>query len=588
MDFRATPVTVDNLFSLRKQYIVPRNQREFSWQEELLEEFWYDLVSNITFNTTSSRFEFSEYFIGAIVLAGDEDGFEQQIVDGQQRITVITTLICSIVEELKKLDDIAYAKGVFDNYIEGALISEEEDPTLEETEAPKYFKLERKSESNYYKLAIQSFEKHQCEARNREDNLLADAWDFFENKLKADNLTTDLLGTASTERADAIRCLKAIAVQLTRHIKVIKVVVANKDDAYIIFEILNARGMDLDAADLIKNKLFSELRKNHPIDFAQTGWNSINSQIADRNKNFKMVNYVRHWWNAHYPVSSESSLYKNFKDKLISGDFTAEEFLENLQGSVGIYAKILDPRFDDWRENNSKHIFYSLNSLKVFNVSICRPLILSMFEAFAKRKIRQSKLIEMLQVLEFFHFSFNAICSQRPSGVENIYSSYARQVLSAETRGTAATALEELKVKLRAKVPSRDLFIRKFTELKFTKTSVADKKLIQYIFFMLERHERGSVEVVPLDMTLEHIMSQKTNHAKVGKIGNLLPLGSALNNKADTKPFSDKIALYQQSNFELTKSFSQNNLETDDWTAQHIDQRTTELARLAYDHVWKF
>ncbi|MCV5943221.1 hypothetical protein OFN64_41715, partial [Escherichia coli] len=76
--------------------------------------------------------------------------------------------------------------------------------------------------------------------------------------------------------------------------------------------------------------------------------------------------------------------YKNFKDKLISGDFTAEEFLENLQGSVGIYAKILDPRFDDWRENNSKHIFYSLNSLKVFNVSICRPLILSMFEAFAK------------------------------------------------------------------------------------------------------------------------------------------------------------------------------------------------------------
>ncbi|CDT75880.1 hypothetical protein VCRLGP8_930059 [Vibrio crassostreae] len=32
----------------------------------------------------------------------------------------------------------------------------------------------------------------------------------------------------------------------------------------------------------------------------------------------------------------------------------------------------------------------------------------------------------------------------------------------------------------------------------------------------------------------------------------------------------------------------QDNLNTDDWTAQLIDQRTTELARLAYDHVWKF
>ena len=587
MDFRATPVTVDNLFSLRKQYIVPRNQREFSWQEELLEEFWYDLISNIKFNTATSRFEFNEYFIGAIVLAGDDDGFEQQIVDGQQRITVITTLICSICEALKQLDDIAYAKGVYENYIEGALISEDEDPTLDNNEAPKYFKLERKSDSNFYKLAIQNFDKIQSEPTNREDNLLSDSWRFFEKKLKIESITTDLLGSPSTDRAEAIRCLKAVAVQLTRNIKVIKVVVEDKDDAYIIFEILNARGMDLDAADLIKNKLFSELRKNHPIDFAQTGWNSINKQIADRNKSFKMVTYIRHWWNAHYPVSSESSLYKNFKNKLISGHFTADDFLSDLQNSISIYTKILDPRFDDWRENNSKHIFYSLNSLKIFNVSICRPLILSMFEAFAKRKIRQSKLIEMLQVLEFFHFSFNAICSQRPSGVENIYSSYSRQVLQATTRGKANTVLEGLKIKLRAKVPSRDLFIRKFSELSFTKTSVADKKLIQYIFFMLERHERGNVEVVPLDMTLEHMMSQKTNHAKVGKIGNLLPLGSSLNNKADTKPFQEKRALYLTSNFELTKKFAQDKAETEDWTGQLIDQRTTELARLAYDSVWK-
>lgn len=47
MEFKAHPLSVDNLFSLRKQYYVSRNQREFSWVEEQLQEFWFDILSNI-------------------------------------------------------------------------------------------------------------------------------------------------------------------------------------------------------------------------------------------------------------------------------------------------------------------------------------------------------------------------------------------------------------------------------------------------------------------------------------------------------------------------------------------------------------
>lgn len=49
MEFKAHPLSVDNLLSLRKQYYVSRNQREFSWVEEQLQEFWFDLLSNIKY-----------------------------------------------------------------------------------------------------------------------------------------------------------------------------------------------------------------------------------------------------------------------------------------------------------------------------------------------------------------------------------------------------------------------------------------------------------------------------------------------------------------------------------------------------------
>ncbi|HFT3435881.1 TPA: DUF262 domain-containing protein [Klebsiella variicola] len=99
MEFKAHPLSVDNLFSLRKQYYVSRNQREFSWVEEQLQEFWFDLLSNIKFS--DDKFEHQEYFLGTIVLAGNEDGFRLSIVDGQQRLTIITILICAICQNSK-------------------------------------------------------------------------------------------------------------------------------------------------------------------------------------------------------------------------------------------------------------------------------------------------------------------------------------------------------------------------------------------------------------------------------------------------------------------------------------------------------
>ncbi|NJN74869.1 MAG: DUF262 domain-containing protein [Limnothrix sp. RL_2_0] len=66
--------------------------------------------------------------------------------------------------------------------------------------------------------------------------------------------------------------LRAVRDQVVKYLKVIFITVAEEEEAYTIFETLNARGMNLSFVDLIKNKLFKELTDTHPDDDAKTTW----------------------------------------------------------------------------------------------------------------------------------------------------------------------------------------------------------------------------------------------------------------------------------------------------------------------------
>jgi len=70
--------------------------------------------------------------------------------------------------------------------------------------------------------------------------------------------------------------LTAVRDQVVTYLKVIFITVTEEEEAYTIFETLNARGMNLSFVDLIKNKLFKELTDTHPDDDAKTIWKNSN------------------------------------------------------------------------------------------------------------------------------------------------------------------------------------------------------------------------------------------------------------------------------------------------------------------------
>lgn len=66
-------------------YKIPRFQRPYSWDRENIEEFWNDAIRNSE----------SDYFIGSIVVFKLKDG-TYGVVDGQQRLTTITMILCAL------------------------------------------------------------------------------------------------------------------------------------------------------------------------------------------------------------------------------------------------------------------------------------------------------------------------------------------------------------------------------------------------------------------------------------------------------------------------------------------------------------
>ena len=135
MELHAYTRTISDLFSVKKKYIVPRFQREYSWTKEQIYELWNDIISNISINKDGDLVH-TEYFIGSLVLVGDDKSISLQIVDGQQRLTTLTILLSALCERFLEINKENIAKSIYDNYIAG-----------KDDDGEDYFKLENEVET---------------------------------------------------------------------------------------------------------------------------------------------------------------------------------------------------------------------------------------------------------------------------------------------------------------------------------------------------------------------------------------------------------------------------------------------------------
>ena len=563
MEFKAVPRTIRDAFDLKRKYVIPRFQREYSWEADDLEELWDDLIDSIVVENGSLIA--TEYFIGSLVLVGDDDdtaNIDRQVVDGQQRLMTFTIAFAVLSKAFVDIKEERLSEIVH-NYIVGE--DENGAPyTKVVTETPKPFFQYRIQQKNIDFTQI---------PESQEEKRILNAYRFFENRLEKKSLIKEMQQKFPDVEITYLDILKLFRDQILK-CKVIYVTVKSFDDAYTFFEVLNAKGKDLTPVDIIKNTLFSILTTTEPIDTANDKWTNIRDRVDD------IATFYRHYWLSKYGLVTRKKLVRDFNNKIEKNEKEYMNFLDSLKEAADDYALITLPSPFHWTQPEDRGVFETLEALEIFGITQVRSFLLALFDVKRRGIVKHSKYLEVLSVLQHFHFVFNAVCSKRPSGLERRYSSYARKLRDAKTKEDTAKCINDLVTDLNAALPSYVEYEKSFETIIYTSKLVKSKRLIQYILRKIEFYLAGSFELKPDSYSIEHILPESTEHPHVGNLGNLLPLGVEFNNDIGSKVFSHKLKKYSESNFKTVTEFVSEHGDKLVWDEQCILDRTKQIAAM--------
>jgi hypothetical protein len=263
-------------------------------------------------------------------------------------------------------------------------------------------------------------------------------------------------------------------------------------------------------------------------------------------------------------------------------------FLDELVRDAEIYRVIFEPNTAKWKKEEV-NVRTSLSALNIFRVVQPVPMTLALLRAYHDGPLSLKKLRAILIQLENFHVQFTALTAQRTGGgTAKMYAAAAEQLSRSHNAQGVTDTLIDFRAKMQARKPSFAEFEAGFQELEFSTENTKQKALVQYVLRRLDQHQRGSTPIDYSLMTIEHIAPENpppgtARMTRFAQIGNLLLLDEVGNGKVANKDFPAKRIIYQATGVPLDKTISAAAV----WGDKEIESRTADLAKTAYDKVFK-
>ena len=451
MKIESEDIDIESLLAGRF-FSIPRFQRPYSWDDENIGDLWNDVMSA----------KGEDYFIGSMVVYR-EGKQEFSVVDGQQRLTTITLLLCAIRDAFAGLGEQDLAEGIHQlverknrsNKNEYVLRTETSFPYLQE----KILKFGQPELENIVELA--------------EEQALKNASKLLVSKVASILQAVDLDPTIPDADKQGVKVQRLVNLrESVLNLKIIFVKLENEDDAYLIFETLNTRGKDLAVTDLVKNHFTKLLKSKGAVDSVKIKWSKILETVYESAADITSDAFLYHFWASRHEATPVKKLYSVLKKKVDAKN--AKEYLDALVRDVEFYRAIHEPSYM-WAKDE-KRVAESLRAIQVFRVVQPTPALLSLVRAYKDGKIKFAKLAEAIEAIEKFHFTFTAITSSRSSGgISGMYSSFARKLFEAPDSNQAAVEIKGFIQKLRERRPSLEEVSLGFRDVIFTNSATKQR-----------------------------------------------------------------------------------------------------------------
>ena len=251
---KASEKALVDVFCDKFHFSIPPYQRPYAWTTEEAGELFEDL--NFAMGT-GDPIEAPPYFMGSIVLIKAPKEPNADVVDGQQRLTTLTLLICVLRDRLN--DSLASRAQRY--------VCEKGDPFA--------------GTRDRYRLRL----------RKRDEN-------FFETSIQHEGATKSLPGT-DPRRSDPRKNIVENARLLAEHVGdldfktrqrlltfmirrcfLVVVETSNRDSAYRVFSVMNDRGLDLSPTDILKADIIGSITDESERETYTDIWEMIEESLG--------------------------------------------------------------------------------------------------------------------------------------------------------------------------------------------------------------------------------------------------------------------------------------------------------------------
>ena len=255
-----------------KPFVIPEYQRPYAWTDEQVETLFEDLWE---FTATSGGTEREgSYFLGSVVSYENEDG-EQEIIDGQQRITSLFLLLRAIYTKLvaTPASERTAEANNFIGKIEPAIWRTNK---LTGTVDYKNILLTSRVVNNGGNEILRSILETGCADENARDNYSKN-YRYFQELFDKHSIENPLM-------------VYQFIYALLNQAILLPITADTQDTALTIFSTLNDIGLPLSDADIFKAKIYNQLEPEDKNAFIER-WKDLDEQATDANESIQQLFY---------------------------------------------------------------------------------------------------------------------------------------------------------------------------------------------------------------------------------------------------------------------------------------------------------
>ena len=563
MSFVAHEEKIRKIFAGDTRFEIPRNQRKYVWEEKQ----WRELLGDIIYIRKKQLAEQKEinHFLGTFVLQENDNYYE--IIDGQQRITtllIILSSICAIFNEAENEEE----HGRTRQYIIGNIGLKSQYCRMKNKNIPNIgVIIESVSEYRSDLTSKTIIDPALLEKNGDGNKRVVSCFFFFYNYLK-DNIKS----------IDELVAIRNIILEM----KVIHIASEDELDCYDIFEILNARGVDLEDSELLKNFIFKYAQPKYSIDRAKEIWNKIERNMEECNGNIEqfLIHFVTY---KYYKPTKDESVFKIIK--AYTDKEKVNELLDELLASSEKYIWFYHPE-----KCVLKKLCSNLEFFRLINHRQFRPLFMAIFESYEAGKIAENDVISIGNFLTNFSFGFTFVMGNNSNLIDSKIHMLAQDVYKNQTK----ESLDKITKELMQYYPSFDEFKHSFMNMGFSNKNKKyknsnNRKRMFYVLKTIEEYKQGTNELICniSECNIEHIMNDSDTNDNTSRIGNLLLLSEHINNKMGNASFKEKKEKMKRSKLQTVQNFLKFYGNNEEWTEKLIEERTIALISLAYNEIWK-